>query len=432
MKYIAIILLVLSTLNADLLERFQIVNKHNSSEGVISDELGVNFLGGSGMVRSDVMDLNPVHVSLPKFKAGCGGIDYTMGAINIASGEEMMNTLKSIIKNGAGYSFQLALETVSPSVAEKVAKVQEFANVLNSTNINSCEMAQNLVNAAWPNSENADQFICQQSNSAFGKHGQDFIEGRHKCHSNTGGLKNKSLKDESKNTDLLAGDFNLARRIFSKMNLSSEEQDFFLNITGTVVSLNGQVTTYPPKAIKTCDLLLKGGDLTDAYRFDGDYGIKQGALVISTENSWREKRLRAIQSIYEKIKMGKNGDGNLTPVEKSLLSSSKLPLGTLLTLKTRSENYGAILDLLSYAEIEAYESIRESVFDVLREMRGLAVTLLGAQVSPEDLKSFIQAIDETKANITFESSKLLQKVNEIQKLEKWLRDVELNQRGAQQ
>lgn len=431
MKYITMILLLFSMLDANLLDRFQIINKHNSPGVVISDELGVNFLGGSGMVRADVIDLNPVHVSLPKFKAGCGGIDYTMGAIHIASGEEMMATLKSIIKNGAGYSFQLALETVSPSVAEKVAKVQEFANVLNSTNINSCEMAQNLVNAAWPSSENADQFICQQSNSALGTYGESFIEGRHKCHSNTGGEKEAALKNASENTDLLAGDFNLAKKIFNKMSLSSEEQDFFLNITGTVVSLQGHVTTYPPKAIKTCDVLLKGGDLSDAYKFDGEYGIKTETLAIATENSWREKRLLAIQSIYEKLKSGKKGDGFLTTVEKSLLNSSKLPLGTLLTLKTRSENYGAILDLLSYAEIEAYESIRESVFDVLREMRGLAVTLLGAQVSPEDLKSFIQAIDETRTNITFESSKLIGKVTEIQKLEKWLRDVELNQRGKQ-
>lgn len=434
MKLTTLLLTILSlnSLSANLLDRFQIINKNNSADVVASKELGVNFIGGSGRVRADVIDLNPVHVSLPKFKAGCGGIDYNMGAFHIASGEEMVNTLKAIIKNGAGYSFQLALETVSPSVAEKVAKVQEFANVLNTANINSCEMAQNLVNAAWPSSEAADQFICQQSNSAFGKHGQNFIEGRHKCHANIGDAKDKALKEQSKNTDLLAGDYNLAKRIFAKMSLSQEEQNFFLNITGTVVSINGQVTTYPPKAIKTCDILLNGGNLTDSYKFDGDFEIKQEPLIISTENSWSQKRLKAIQSLYEKIKMGKEGDGTLTQVETELLNSSKLPLGTLLTLKTRSENYGAILDLLSYAEIEAYESIREAVFSVLLEMRGLAITLLGAQVAPEDLKSFIAAIDETKANITFESSKLIGKITEIQQLEKWLRDVEMNQRMKQQ
>jgi len=425
-KVIAVLLLTLHlTLQADLLERFQILNKHNSAEAFADEELGVNFIGGDGLVRADVVDINPVHVALPKFKAGCGGIDYSMGAINIASGEDMLKALKAIIKNGAGYAFQLSLETVSPSIAENVSKIQDYANALNSININSCEMAQSLVNAAWPSSQAADQFICQQSG---GKMFQDHIERRHKCHSNDGNTLNESLNNEKEKSDLLAGDYNIAKRVFKKLNLSNEEQDFFLNITGSVVSLEGEVKTYPPKEIKTCDVLLKGGNVPDAYKFEGEYGIKQEPLVIAKNNSWREKRIRSMYSLFEKIKTGKNGDGSLNETEKNLLNSSKLPIGTLLTLKTRSANYGAMLDLESYAEIDAYETLRESVFDVLREVRALAVTLLDAQVSDEKLKAYIAALDEARENITFESAKIMKKISEIQQLEKWLREIELMER----
>ena len=257
---------------------------------------------------------------------------------------------------------------------------------------------------------------------------QDHIERRHKCHSNDGNTLNESLNNEKEKSDLLAGDYNIAKRVFKKLNLSTEEQDFFLNITGSVVSLEGEVKTYPPKEIKTCDVLLKGGNVPDAYKFEGEYGIKQEPLVIAKNNSWREKRIRSMYSLFEKIKTGKNGDGSLNETEKNLLNSSKLPIGTLLTLKTRSANYGAMLDLESYAEIDAYETLRESVFDVLREVRALAVTLLDAQVSDEKLKAYIAALDEARENITFESAKIMKKISEIQQLEKWLREIELMER----
>jgi conjugative transfer pilus assembly protein TraH len=427
-KVIVLLLTLQLTLQADLLERFQILSKHNNADAFADEELGVNFIGGDGLVRADVVDINPVHVSLPKFKAGCGGIDYTLGAINIASGKEMLGALKSIIKNGAGYAFQLSLETVSPSIAENVSKIQDYANALNSININSCEMAQTLVNAAWPSSQAADQFICQQSNGVFGKKFEDNIEARHKCHTNTDGTLDQALKEQTQKSDLLAGDYNIAKRVFKKLNLSPEEEDFFLNITGSVVSIDGQVKTYPPKEIKTCDTLLKGGNLQDAYKFDGEYGIKQEPLVIAKENSWCEKRIKAMKSLFEKIKTGKKGDGFLSETEKNLLNSSKLPIGTLLVLKTRSANYGAMLDLESYAEIDAYETLRESVFDVLREVRALAITLLDAQVSDEKLKAYIATLDEARANITLESAKIMKKISEIQQLEKWLREIELMER----
>ena len=71
------------------------VKSNFSSPEFINSQLGVHFLGGGGTIRMPVYDINPIHTSLPNISAGCGGIDYTLGGINIASKDEMKNALKS-------------------------------------------------------------------------------------------------------------------------------------------------------------------------------------------------------------------------------------------------------------------------------------------------------------------------------------------------
>lgn len=424
MKTLLSLLFLSQALTAGLLENLQILNKHNDGEIVASEELGVNYIGGTGMVRADVVDLNPVHVSLPSFKAGCGGIDYALGSFNIASGKEMKKALKAIISDGVGYAFQLGLETMSPSVAETASKIQGFANQLNSININSCEMAQNLVNSAWPSQRNADQFICQQaSNNAF----KDHIEVRHKCHSDASEAQ-KIISKATQKSDLLAGDYNIAKKVFDKLNLTPEEKNFFLNITGTVASFKGKIITYPPREVKTLDILLHGGTLKDAYHFEGEFGVAQKPLTISAGNSWKEKKSRAMRSLLEKISRPTQGDGSLSPDEEALMNGSKLPIGTLLVLKTRGGSASNLISLNDYAEIEAFTSLKDAIFDVLHEVRSLAVILLDAQVSAEKLKDYIQGIDQVKASLNFENNKIMKKITQIQELEKWLREVEKNQR----
>jgi conjugative transfer pilus assembly protein TraH len=432
-RYLTIAILSLSSiLNAGLLDRLQIIDNHSKPDIVASDELGVNFLGGSGTMRANVKDVNPVHVSLPKFKAGCGGIDYNMGAFHIASGKEMKEALKAILKSSVGYAFQLGMETATPSIAQTVGKIQQFANELNAININSCEMAQTLVNAVAPHTEAVSNAVCQHSSSALGKEVQNFVEGRHKCHSNAS-FRTKNLDKVKKNSDLLVGDFNIADIVFKKLNLDAAEKRFFLNITGTIVHQDGKYKTYPPKEIKTCDNFLYGGTVKDAYNFSGRNGldIMQDDWTVTATEAWVPRKETAMRSLMDKLILprAEQEQMELTEDEKKVLDGSKLPIGTLLVLKTRGEASSNIISLHDYAEIEAYMSLKDAIFDVLYEVRNLAIILLDAQVNDKDIKTFVEAIDTAKANLNFEYEKITKRVNEVQSLEKWLRDVEKYQRS---
>ena len=431
MRYLTIVILLIGLIKADagLLDRLQIIDNHSEPEVVASEELGVNFLGGCGTMRANVVDMNPVHVSLPKFKAGCGGIDYNMGAFHIASGQEMKDALKAILKNSVGYAFQLGMETATPSVAQTVGKIQQFANELNAININSCEMAQTLVNAALPHTDAVSNAVCQHSSSALGKDVKNFIEGRHKCYSNAA-FQEKTLDKVKKNTDLLVGDFNIAEIVFKKLKLDDAEKRFFLNITGTIISKDDKIKTYPPKEIKTCENFLYGGTVSDAYKFEGPLAISQEAWTVSATEAWVPRKEVAMRSLMDKLQKPRSEQENteLTEDEEKVLNSSRLPIGSLLVLKTRGEASSNIISLHDYAEIEAYMSLKEAIFDVLYEVRNLAIILLDAQVNDKDIKAFVQVLDTARSNLNFEYEKITKKVNEVQSLEKWLREVEKHQR----
>lgn len=160
-------------------DQFNVVANNTSSE-YENSSLGVNFLGAGGTVRTTVFDVNPVHIQLPSFSAGCGGIDYTLGGINVVSAKEMREALKSIASNGISYAFLLGIETVSPLVSSTMKQIQTWANQLNAININSCELATSLVQGVWPKGQRASSYICEHAGSSSPIF-RDLIEAKHGC-----------------------------------------------------------------------------------------------------------------------------------------------------------------------------------------------------------------------------------------------------------
>ena len=88
-------------------------------------------------------------VSLPSFRAGCGGIDAFAGAFSFINSDQLIAFGRAVAQNAAGFAFELALETISPVIAETMAKLRALAQWVNSQNLNSCETAQALVGALW-------------------------------------------------------------------------------------------------------------------------------------------------------------------------------------------------------------------------------------------------------------------------------------------
>ena len=119
-------------------------------------------------------------VNLPSFRAGCGGIDAFAGAFSFINSDQLVAFARAIAQNAAGFAFELALETISPVIAETMSKLRALAQWANNRNVNSCETAQALVGAVWSRNDRASAAICAAIGTSQGIF-TDYAAARHGC-----------------------------------------------------------------------------------------------------------------------------------------------------------------------------------------------------------------------------------------------------------
>lgn len=375
---------------------------NTSSPEYINSQLGVHFLGGSGAIRTGVYDINPIHTSLPSISAGCGGIDYTLGGINIASKEEMKNALKSIASNGVGYAFLLGIETVSPVVASTMKQIQTWANQLNAININSCELATNLVQGVWPKNQRASSYICEHA-STHDSLFKDLIEAKHGCRDDHSKRQKIVDKIHAENENILVGNYNIAWKALERFNLDNETKDLFMNITGTIVVYEmpkdpkeaKKVSVYPPQYKKAIDLLRFGGVLSPGYKIakDGIGIIPDSTLEIKAEHAWKSRIYKSLHSLQNKILLErKESDVTLSEDEKTIINTSHFPIGSLLSLMSQYNGKGAAIALDRYSDLISYERVIKFAEDVVRDTLAQAEALRSAQISGFELDEYIKQV----------------------------------------
>ncbi|MCB1082534.1 MAG: conjugal transfer protein TraH [Chlamydiia bacterium] len=383
---------------------------HKDSAESMHSDLGVHFLGGSGTVRNRVYDINPIHISLPTFSAGCGGIDYTMGAINIASKDEMINALKSIMSNAGSYAFLLGLEVVSPMMSDVTTRIQDWSNQFNGMNVNSCEIGASLVQGIWPQSEASKKYVCQNVATTLPQF-KDLIETRHKCHED-GALQEKTEKKAAQNSDLFAGNYNVAYAVLRKFpDLDPLTKQLFLNLTGTVISQRNKTTFFPPKGEDVFKVIEYGGVIKGAYKFVEDSqdplfaGIVLEDLVIPPEQAWNHKVLSVLRSLEKKILEERNKRCTLTEEEKAFLRGTKFPIGSLTSLMAQWGGRGASLtSLTECADIISMEKVSDFLRDVLTSVLARAESLRSAQVDPETLQKYIDNLELIRQDLNHKQS----------------------------
>ncbi len=135
---------------------------------------------GNLYVRAPVRTEAIATVGLPSFRAGCGGIDAFAGAFSFIDSDQLVAFGRAVAQNAAGFAFELALETISPVIAETMAKLRALAQWVNSQNLNSCETAQALVGAAWARNDRASGAICAAIGTSQGLF-TDYAAARHGC-----------------------------------------------------------------------------------------------------------------------------------------------------------------------------------------------------------------------------------------------------------
>ena len=224
---------------------------------------------GSLYLRTQPRNSQLAAIQLPSVRAGCGGIDIFGGAFSFISEEELIALMEAIMQNAAGFAFELALESLSPSVQEIVAKLRDLIQQVNSANINSCEAGQLLTASLWPKMDGASQHVCQTIGGYTGRFA-DRVASRHGC--GTGGQHGSTMdRADGALADQVPTDVNYAWRAVKKNNfLSSNPRiaEFFMTLTGTIITVSAEDDdsspthrTIPPRALSSdaAKALVEGG-----------------------------------------------------------------------------------------------------------------------------------------------------------------------------
>jgi conjugative transfer pilus assembly protein TraH len=119
-----------------------------SSPGSFSDQTRGYVTAGGMSGRVDVHNDYLMSLTLPKVKAGCGGIDMFLGGMSFLDPDYLVQKLESILQAAPAVAFQYLLETLDEKMGNIISKMEAATNYLNSIQVNDCRLANRMVQIA--------------------------------------------------------------------------------------------------------------------------------------------------------------------------------------------------------------------------------------------------------------------------------------------
>lgn len=380
----------------------------NGSDGAAYQTQGAGYytLGGfSG--RTKVADVNPLTITPPGIRAGCGGIDAYMGAFSHINADQFIALLKAIPANALGFAFQLALATVSPQIETNIAKLQAIIEKVNSMNMNSCDMAQGLVGGALALA-GKNQAYCETTANSQGW-ATDFARSRMECGS--GGKSSEHIKDaNSVHGDQRPVDVNIAWEVLKKSQLVNKDlelSEFIQTLTGTIIiktptdDSKGPETIYKTNLIVKNDLIkaiLDGGEMKIITCDEADKCLNPSEknVKLPENQSFRKRINNLITQIAEKIK---DKDGALTPEEKDLITKTSIPLYSSMVAKQAyfKNSLANSRDAELYTEVIAIDILYNYLDEILKSVEEQSKQV--TNFNQENIDKFIVGIQKARKEI---------------------------------
>lgn len=345
-----------------------------------------------------------VHMDLPSFKSGCGNIDLFYGGVSFIKADQLVAMMKNILNSAGSYAFNLALETVTPEIANTLKYIQELANKVNQTNINTCETASALVGSIWPRTNVAEHHVCADvGTSGTINMFSDYAEARQGC--GAGNRMSETIakaKSSSSYKKMVIDNTNLAWQAIMQNDLAKGDYEFaelLMSLSGSIiVRKNGSgddaantFTLLPSLAtdeslIKT---LLYGGS-AKIYKCDEMQNCTQPYIAdisINSNHALESRVIAILNTMADKI----IADKHLEPIEIGLLQASHFPLYKLLHAQLAFTKNRSILDLSQYGVVIASDLL----FHYLNSNLALVKQGIGHLQFPLDItKQFTDGLEK--------------------------------------
>ncbi len=393
-----------------------------------------HYTGGNLFMRTPTRTTTLATVSLPSHRAGCGGIDMFSGGFSFINSDELVALMKSIGNNAVAYSFKLALETISPMIAEQIGELQDWLQRINQFNINSCETAKGIVGGLWPRAETASRVICED----LGGNGGIFTDraaARHGCGSQ--GKRQSTLNSASGPMRAqIPSDINIAWMAANKNPLFASDRqlaELVMTLTGTVIvtaPANDDASptfAYHGHKADTDQLigaLLEGGNATINHCFDSEKCLSVNpnyTLAIPKISAFSERVRKTLEGIEDKV----DTNGSLNAQEQALLKTTNIPIYKVVNVMSAYQGKLATLSLTQYSDLIALDILYRFISDLIREIErgGTALVLADDQIIKdwrEGLQAARRALRVKMAAVSGNFQKTLSIVEKASQLEKTL------------
>lgn len=380
-----------------------------SNPGAYKDQTAGYYTGGNIFARNQVHTSQLATIQLPDYRAGCGGIDMFMGAFSHISSERLIEALKAIGSNMGSYALLLAIETMSPQIKNIITELNDLAQKLNQSNINSCEIAATTLGATWPKSDAAQNHLCKMIGSE-GRYGgfSDYAAARQGC-----GIEGKregilrAGKADPRFKSMLGTEFNLAwKAIQENAFLRSDVKlaEFFMSVSGTIISrrdehgnyiLQTKTSLVDKEALLSA--LLYGGEVSIYRCKDGEacLDVAESLIKIDKAHSFVELVRQVLLSLQNKI----YEDTPLSPSEIAFLNSTRLPFYKILNVATAYRRGGSPIDILDYAELGAIDILFQYLSEILDVIHESINHLRLSQVDDAQINRFQKSLTEARQRI---------------------------------
>lgn len=322
------------------------------------------YSGGNVWTRFPQKSVNPVNLQLPSIKAGCGGIDVFSGSFSFINSDELVAMLKATANNALGFAFQLAIKSISPQISATIEEMAQKAQQMNQFNMNSCEVAQNLVGGLWGKSDRVSSEICKSVGNSQGLF-SDWAKSRHEC--GTGGQRSSTIGANS-DPDIPTESYNFTWEMLKQSypGFSEEFREYLMTLVGTIIYYQDNNGANPPgftfigegdQAILTA--LLDGGQF-ERLNCDNDLTCLNPTNVTMTlpaDQALKPRILAMIQSMDSKAR----NDIALDADEIGLLGATSVPLYKIISVNAAAtfggmttENMGHLAEIVAIDLLDTF------------------------------------------------------------------------------
>ena len=390
--------------------------------------------------------------SLPSVEAGCGGIDLIGGGFSVVSTDEVVMLARSIIQNAQGFAFELAIETVSPVIAETMKSLRALAQELNLNSINSCETAKGLVSSIWPKQEVIRDKVCAELGVSRGVFAT-YAESRHECGSTP---KQKQTKDatakpeEAKEPKEFVGPINIAWDVLRGADYQSADwlkndvklAEFMMSMIGTIIITDkpggGEDIAYfrplaliDPEDKKTwLNYIVFGDDANEINIYRCASSDTEKCLEVSStpssndaDKSIHHYVLTMLDGLVKKIRS--NSSTETTAAERGFVNATRLPVYRFLNVYAAYSGDLVDIEMRVLAEILAIDLGLEWFEGIVREVdaRARVSNMAGNDVFTQwkdNLDTLLEDIKNIKVENHHKYNRALGLVDRVSQLEEIL------------